>query len=305
MDTRFVGWFVVTVTLIALLLNLVRLFTARPLDRVARAARWRAVLTTVVGAVVATQVARAAWTRDDSVWVATVPALAAAAGVIIAIMGERTLPRARRDTGTVRTAFLGMRTGLDTRGLERCFWAGLFISALALAVGWASSGPDGRSGARTWAEQVVTGTPYPGRAFTAPVLLGFVVLGLVTWAALRAIDARPALNPDEPDLDRALRLGSRIRVLRWSAGAALVTGGSLCLTIGMTMNDVTQRLRIATEAAPRAPWDWPQNGALAMSALGVVALMAALVAVLWDAPVIPRARGADVAQESATSRVGR
>lgn len=37
----------------------------------------------------------------------------------------------------------------------------------------------------------------------------------------------------------------------------------------------------------------------------VVTLVAAFAAVLWDAPVIPQARRADAAQESATSRVGR
>jgi hypothetical protein len=304
-DTRFFGWFVGAVLLLALLVNVVRLVTAPPLNRLARAARWRAVLATVVGALAAAQVAGVVSNHGESVWVAAAPTVAAATGVVIAMLGEWLLPRTRVSQGAVRTALLGLRTGLETKGLERCLWAGVATTALGLAVGWVSSGPDGRSGMRTWDSAAVTGAPYPGRDFTLPVVLGLGLLGLVTWAAIRVIEARPAMDPDEPDLDRAVRLGSRIRVLRWAAAGTLITGASLCLTVGMTMNDVTQRLRGLAHSSPRAPWDWAQNGAFAMSALGLAALVGAIVAVLWDTPAIPPARRTVPGDNSLDSRVSR
>ncbi|CAN7555749.1 hypothetical protein LJR027_003802 [Terrabacter sp. LjRoot27] len=88
---------------------------------------------------------------------------------------------------------------------------------------------------------------------------------------------------DDPGLGRAPRLGSRVRVLRWSAAGALVTAAGLCLTIGPQLD---------LPAAPRAPWDWTQSVAFSLIALGLVALVVALCSLLWDAPAVPRSRRA-------------
>lgn len=306
MDARVLTGFVGPVLLIALLVNVVRWVAARPLDGLAGSARARSTLTSLVGALVVVGLVTGAWLDEAGVWFAAAPAIAAAAGVVVAAAGERLLPRPSSTQDTVRVASLRIRRGTEHVGLHRYCAAGLLLSGVALVIGWLTSGPDGRTGMRSWGAVAVTAGPYPGRAYAGPVLLALGLLVLLTWLALRVVDQRPALGPDEADLDRALRLGSRIRVLRWAAGGALLTGAGLAITIGTTMNELTQRLRGVASGGPRPPWDWAQNGGFALTGLGVVALLAALVAVLWDTPAVPRsAREAGVGldgRDSANSR---
>ena len=303
MDARVVTWYVGPVVLLAVVINVARWLSARRLDAFASRARRRATLGSVVGALLAYAVAlggvdRAVAPSSDEGATAhpAVPALAAVVGILVAALFERWVPRAPRQ-GAHREAALDIRRGTESVRLTRYVAGGLVLCAVGLVVGWMTSGPDGRSGARSW-EGVVASTTgaYPGRAYTLGTIGGLVLLALVTWWALRTVDARPALV-DDPELDRALRLGSRVRVLRWSAAGALVTAAGLCLTIGPQLNDVTQRLRAAVggtdlPAAPRAPWDWTQNVAFALIALGLAALVMALFSLLWDAPAVPRSRRA-------------
>lgn len=301
MDARVITWFLGPVVLLALVVNLARWFGARRLDPFAGRARRRAALGSLLGAVLVYAVALGGIDRtgatasgDGATAHPGLPALAAVAGIVVAALFERWVPRVV-PTGARREAALGIRRGTESVRLTRYYVGGLVLCVVGLVVGWVTSGPDGRTGARTWAGVVVTTTQaYPGRAFTLVTVLALVLLVAVTAWALRDVDARPALV-DDPELDRALRLGARIRVLRWSASGALVTAAGLCLTIGPSLNDVTQRLRGAVAvagkpAAPVAPGDWTQNVAFALTALGFVALAVALAALLWDAPVVPRSR---------------
>jgi len=312
MDARVITWFLGPVVLLAVVVNGARWFGARRLDSFASRARRRAALASLVGALIAYAVLlggvdRAGASASDEGAVAhpAVPALAAVAGIVVAALFERWTPRVTPRGGR-REAALDIRRGTESVRLARYYVGGLGLCAVGLVVGWATSGPGGRTGMRTWEGVVVTTTSaYPGRAYTLATDGALVLLVAATWSALRAVDARPAIV-DDPDLDRALRLGARIRVLRWSASGALVTAAGMCLTIGPNLNDVTQRLRGAVfgagrSAAPVAPGDWTQNLAFTMTALGFVALAVALAALLWDAPVVPRSRSA--AGSSASSAV--
>ncbi|HSU74092.1 MAG TPA: hypothetical protein VLI66_04085 [Terrabacter sp.] len=311
MDARVITWFLGPVVLLAVVVNGARWFGARRLDSFASRARRRAALASLVGALLAYAVVlggvdRAGASASDEGAVAhpAVPTLAAAAGIVVAALVERWTPRVTPRGGR-REAALDIRRGTESVRLTRYYVGGLVLCAVGLVVGWATSGPGGRTGMRTWGGVVVTTTSaYPGRAYTLATVGALVLLAAATWMALRAVDARPAIV-DDPDLDRALRLGARIRMLRWSASGALVTGAGLCLTIGPNLNDVTQRLRGAVDTAaghaPVAPGDWTQNLAFAMTALGFVALAVALAALLWDAPGVPRSRRAAGAAASTSS----
>ncbi|MER7072701.1 hypothetical protein [Terrabacter sp. NPDC000476] len=303
MDARVITWFLGPVVLLALVVNAARWVGARRLDPFAGRARRRAALGSLLGAVLAYAVALGGIDRTGETGAASgegatahpgLPALAAVAGIVVAALFEHWVPRVA-PTGARREAALGIRRGTESVRLTRYVVGGLVLAVVGLVVGWVTSGPDGRTGARSWEGVVVTTTQaYPGRAFTLGTVLALVLLVAVTAWALRDVDARPALV-DDPELDRALRLGARIRVLRWSAAGALVTAAGLCLTIGPNLNDVTQRLRGAVAVAgkpdaPLAPGDWTQNVAFAMTALGFAALAVALAAILWDAPVVPRSR---------------
>ncbi|GAA2017021.1 hypothetical protein GCM10009740_00420 [Terrabacter terrae] len=312
MDARVITWFLGPMVLLAMIVNGARWFGARRLDAFASRARRRAALASLVGALLAYAVVlggvdRAGASASDEGAVAhpAVPALAAVAGIVVAALFERWTPRVTPQGGR-REAALDIRRGTESVRLTRYYVGGLVLCAVGLVVGWATSGPGGRTGMRTWEGVVVMTTgAYPGRAYILATVGALLLLVAATWMALRAVDARPAIV-DDSDLDRALRLGARIRVLRWSASGTLVTAAGLCLTIGPSLNDVTQRLRGAVAMAgradaPVAPGDWMQNLAFALTALGVVALVLALVAVLWDAPVVPRSRGAARSSASASS----
>jgi hypothetical protein len=314
MDARVITWFLGPVVLLAVVVNLARWVGAGRLDAFASRARRRATLGSVVGALLAYAVAQGGVDRVDASSSGegatahpAVPALAAVAGIVVAALFERWAPRVPWP-GSRREASLGIRRGTESVRLTRHYVAGLVLCAVGLVVGWVTSGPDGRSGLRAWEGVVVTTTSsYPGRAYTLGTLGALALLAAATWLALRAVDSRPAFV-DDPELDRALRLGARVRVLRWSAAGALVTAAGLCLTIGPSLNDVTQRLRGAVNvagmpAAPVAPGDWTQNVAFALTALGVVALAVALFSLLWDAPAVPGSRRANQPAASPVSPV--
>lgn len=312
MDARVITWFLGPVVLLAVVVNVARWFGARRLDAFASRARRRAALGSVVGGLLAYAVvlggvdrAAASSSGEGATAHPAVPALAAVAGILVAALFERWVPRVPWQ-GARREAVLGIRRGTESVRLTRYVVGGLVLSAVGLVVGWVTSGPDGRSGVRSWEGVVVsTSGVYPGRAYTLGTVGGLVLLALVTWWALRTVDARAALV-DDPELDRALRLGSRVRVLRWSAAGALVTAAGLCLTIGPQLNDVTQRLRAAVGVAdlplaPSAPWDWTQNVAFSLIALGLAALVVALFSLLWEAPAVPRSRAASEPAASSVS----
>ena len=304
MDARVVTWYLGPVVLLALVVNLARWLGARRLDAFAARARRRAALGSVVGALLAYAVARAgvdggaaSSSGEGATAHPAVPALAGIAGILVAALAERWAPR-RSTPGPRREAALDIRRGTESVRLTGYYVAGLVLCAVGLLVGWLTSAPGGRMGMREWEGVVVTTTSaYPGRDYTLGTVGALALLAVATWLALRVADARPAYA-DDPALDRALRLGARVRVLRWSAAGSLVTAAGLCLTIGPQLNDVTQRLRGAVSGsqlppAPVAPTDWTQNVAFSLTLLGFVSLVVALFCLLWDAPAVPSSRAAN------------
>ncbi|WP_156023144.1 hypothetical protein [Terracoccus sp. 273MFTsu3.1] len=315
MDARVITWYLGPVVLLALVVNLARWLGARRLDAFAARARRRAALGSVVGALLAYAVAQAGVdgaaaspSGEGATAHPAVPALAAVAGILVAAVAERWAPR-RSTPGPRREAALDIRRGTESVRLTGYVVAGLVLCAVGLLVGWLTSAPGGRLGMREWEGVVVTTTSaYPGRDYTLGTIGALVLLVVATWLALRVADARPAYV-DDPDLDRALRLGARVRVLRWSAAGSLVTAAGLCLTIGPQLNDVTQRLRGAVSGAdlppaPVAPTDWTQDVAFALTFLGFVALVVALFCLLWDAPAVPSSRAAKQPAASTVSSSG-
>lgn len=272
-----------------------RRIAARELSAPARAARRRGLLTSAVAVLAVVLVAGVPLPLRPDVRVAMLPALTALAAVVVSALGERFAPKPAGDS---RVAVLGIRRGTDAGRLRLLFTAGLVVSTVVLLVGALTAAPDGRSVTRTWAEGSGTSGPYPGWAYGLPVGTALLVLALATWWALRAVDTRPAIEPtSEPlALDRAVRLGSRIRVLRFAAAGALATAAGLSLQMGATLNSLAQSFRIATvdappaERAPIAPFDWVQNGGFALIVVGLAALVGVVLALTWDAPPLPASR---------------
>src|SRR6476619_3984719 len=164
MDARVITWFLGPVVLLAVVVNLARWVGARRLDAFASRTRRRATLGSVVGALLAYAVAQGGVDRVDassSGDAATahpaVPALAAVAGIVVAALVERWAPRVPWP-GSRREASLGLRRGTESVRLTRHYVAGLVLCAVGLVVGWVTSGPDGRSGLRSWEGVVVTTT---------------------------------------------------------------------------------------------------------------------------------------------------
>ncbi len=289
MDSRVVLWFLGPVGLILAITALARGWAAPTLDRRAARLRRTAVLATVVSYLVADRLLTGSIDGDQLH--PAVPALAAAVGAGVCGLAEGWAPT---PAGEQRAASLTIRRGTEAGGIMLPYVVGLALSVGALGLGYATSGADGVSGSRHWAQSTVTTAPYPGRAFTWPTLAALALLAAATWWALRRVEARPA-HIDDPRLDRALRLGSRIRVLRWSGAGSLVTAGGLCLTIGPKLNELTQHLRQSAYVAggsptPDAPWDWTQNVGFAMTVLGLGALVAALCVVISIPPAVPRSQ---------------
>ena len=228
---------------------------------------------------------------------ATLPALAAAVGILAAAALELTW---RAPRGTVRTASLGSRS-LRPSHLRVLVATGFGGSILALVVGSTTAAPDGRSVSRRTQDIVATAGPYPGSAYALPVAVALAALGIATWWALQRVDARPSLGAEHEELDRALRRVSEVRVLRFASAGSLLTAAGLWLTLGLAVNRVTQNLRMNDGSAPRSPGDWVQNLGFAGTGFGVLALVLCLVALCWQAPTLPRRRAATASPATRTT----
>ena len=282
--------------------RLVSLTRTRGLDRSVRARSLLASGATLVAGVAA----MGAWVAvgenpASDVRVATLPALGGAVATLAGAVAELTWPH---PAGTVRTASLDARR-LAPSLLQRLLGLGLAASAAALVVGTLTAGPDGRSVTRSAGEASSTASPYPGATYAVPVGIALVVLAAAAWWAVRRVEARPALPGGSPELDRAVRQESQVRVLRPAATGALLTAAGLWLTLGPAVNRVTQNLRMASEDAPRSPGDWVQWLGFAGAGLGVLLALAAGVALFWVGPGLPRpARPAHPVAEAARGASG-
>jgi hypothetical protein len=222
---------------------------------------------------------------DLDIRLATLPALGCTVAVLTAAVAELTWPR---PTGAVRTANLSGRRAPRPAWLPRLAVVGLAATTVALVVGTLTAAPDGRSFTRRTAEVAAGGSPYPGSSYAAAVGIAVGVLAAATWFAWARIDARPALGPGHEELDAAVRGASMVRVLRPAAVGALSTAAGLWLTMGATVNRVTQNLRMNDASSPQPPFDWVQDLGFAATAIGLAALLLTLVAFLSGSPRLPR-----------------
>jgi uncharacterized membrane protein len=135
-------------------------------------------------------------------------------------IGERTWPR---PAGPVRRAELTRRRVADVapRHLRAVTWAWVGLLAVALAVGWATAAPDGRS-----FDTPASGSMslYPGWYYGAWLLPAALLVLAATEVVLRLVAARPAIVDADPPYDAASRRLSAHRVLR---GPQLVLGLTL------------------------------------------------------------------------------
>lgn len=287
---------VVPLGLMALMAGLASLFRRQSLDPVARTAR-RRVIAMTAGCFVLVIVAPgvATWLGGSDVGLAVLPAVVGIIGVVAAGLTEYLWPR---PTGARREALLSLRESGGRDRLLDWFRAGLVLSAAVLVVGALTAAADGRSVGRLWSLGAVAAGPYPGLAYALPVGAALGLLVAATAWALHRVDARPALGTERPELDRAVRAASRIRVLRFATSAALLTAAGLSLTMGTALTRLAINLRMGLPGAPagRAPWDWTQNCGFALIGLGIVAVVLAVRAITWSAPAVP---GSDVRVASA------
>ncbi|TPG14121.1 hypothetical protein [Pedococcus bigeumensis] len=284
-----VGFMVLPLALGFLIAGLVRLANTVRSRGSARSAQARS-----LGASAATGVvgltATVAWLGlarglNEDIRLSTLPALGCAATVLTAAVAELTWPR---PTGSVRTASLDPRRARRPAWLSRLVVVGIAATAAALAVGALTAASDGRSFARRAGDVAATGSPYPGQSYGVVVGIAVTVLALATWFAWARVDARPALGPGHEDLDAAVRGASMVRVLRPAAVGTLSTAAGLWLTIGATVNQVTQNLRMNDSRTPQPPFDWVQNLGFVAITIGVVLVLLTLAALLSGSPRLPR-----------------
>ena len=197
---------------------------------------------------------------------------------------------ARRTVRYAGAAVTSSRSAWPAR-LSRCSLGGL------------TAATDGRSFSRHAGDVTATAGPYPGSSYGVAVGVAIVLLAAATWFAQRQVDGRPALGPGHEDLDEALRRASLVRVLRPAAACALVTAAGLWITLGSTINRVTQNLRMNdAPGTPQSPGDLVQNLGFVGIGIGVVLLLLALLALCWSSPRLPR-ESAVATRHPGTARV--
>ena len=222
---------------------------------------------------------------------ATLPALGCTIAVLVAAVAELTWPR---PVGSVRTASLSSRRAPRPAWLPRLVVVGVAATAAALVVGAVSADREGWSFSRSAPGMTAMGFPYPGWPYAVAVGSATVLLALATWFAWARVDARPALGPGHETLDEAVRGASMVRVLRPAAVGTLSTATGLWLTMGATINSVTQNLRMNDAPTPRPPFDWVQDLGFAATGLGFLLLLLTLGALAVGSPRLPRGEATPV-----------
>lgn len=286
MNGRLLLMIVVPLGLLTLLVFAFRARAAARLDGPARTARRRAVVTSVLSALAAAVfVFVSPWPDPEEIRLATLPALAATAGIVLAALAELTWPRPR---GERREASIAVRRGTSVHRLGPFFLAGLGASVVLLVIGVFTAGPTGRAVERDWPTGAASAGPYPGVPYAVPMALALAALAAATWWALRRVEQRPALGAGLEEVDRAIRVGARVRVLRLAAAGALLTAAGLSVTMGFSLIRVATIVQLNNgPAAPAPPWDWAQNAGFALMGLTIACLVGAIWALLWGSPRVP------------------
>jgi hypothetical protein len=287
--------------LLAAAIRLIDTLRSHGAERVARARSLAASVATALAGFAASWLWLALGeSPPQDIRLATLPALACCVAVLTAGVAERTWPQ---PVGPVRVANLSARRPVRHGALRRLLAVGLVGTGTALLVGGVTAEPDGRSFSRRAGDVASTGSPYPGWSYGASVGVAVALLAAATWFSHRQVEARPAIGPGHEDLDQALRRVSFARELRPAAAGALVTAAGLWLTLGSTLNSVTQNLRMNdAPGIAHAPCDWVQDVGLAGVGVGVIMGVLGLAALVWSAPQLPRRTS--TAQASGTARAG-
>jgi hypothetical protein len=283
------GLFFVPVALGILVAGVVRLVDTLRSHGAARAAQARSLAASAAtgGAGLAATLAWLGWASslDLDLRLATLPALGCTVAVLTAAVAELTWPR---PTGVVRTASLAARRTPPPAWLPHLVGVGLVATVTALVIGTLTAAADGRSFARSTTGFTAAGSPNPGSSYAVAVGVAVVVLAVATWFGWARVDARPALGPGHEALDAAVRGASMVRVLRPAAVGFLSTAAGLWLTMGATVNSVTQNLRMNDAGSPRPPFDWVQDLGVTATAIGLALLLLTLVALGVGSPRLPR-----------------
>lgn len=186
----------------------------------------------VVGLLVAVTIAMTAATLARAIGlpplsvgvvIALLPAAAGLSFLAVHAVGERTWPRPE---GPARRASLVPRRLADVapRGLRVLTWGWATLLTVALVVGGATAGPDGRSFVHGTADQWWQTSPYPGWFYGAWMLPAGILVLAAAEAVLRLVAGRPAIVDAAPEYDAASRRLSAHRVLR---GTQLALASSL------------------------------------------------------------------------------
>ncbi|EAP98485.1 hypothetical protein JNB_16013 [Janibacter sp. HTCC2649] len=195
--------------------------------------------------------------------------------VVLAVTGLGSSMSRTPSPGAVRQATLAPRRLFVAR-VPRQRLAAIVASTIALAaVVFGGLTATGTTLVRTHAGASGAASDYPGWSGGGPFLVAAAFLLILTWWALRQIEDRP--RTDEPT-DTVLRVRDASRVLRATTFAMSLSGAIFLFYIASRMNEATQKLRIASEFAPRSPWDPYQWLAFGLYVPAVALILAALFA---------------------------
>lgn len=226
-------------------------------------------------------------------------ALLGQSAVVVAATGLGSSMSRTPPTGTVRQATLAPRRLFVSR-VPRQRLAMIIASTLALAasvIGGLTA--TGTTLVRTHRGASGVARDYPGWSGGGPFLVAAGFLLILTWWALRQIEDRPRV--EEPN-DTVLRVRDASRVLRATTFGMSISAAVLLFSIGSAMNEATQRLRGASDVAPRSPWDPYQWLAFGLYAPAVALLLAALFAL--GGSISPRETLASLGRGTADTHPG-
>lgn len=202
-------------------------------------------------------------------------ALLAQSAVVVAATGLGSSMSKAPRTGSVRQATLAPRRLFVARVPSQRL-AAIIASSIAIAAAILGGlTATGTTLVHTHRGASGVAQDYPGWSGGGPFLVAAAFLLILTWWALRQIEDRP--RTDEPT-DTVLRVRDASRVLRATTFGMSVSGAILLFSMGSRMNEATQRLRGASEFAPRSPWDPYQWLAFGLYVPAVALLLVALFA---------------------------
>ncbi|MFC7486135.1 hypothetical protein ACOCJ7_12875 [Knoellia sp. CPCC 206453] len=235
--------------------------------------------------------------------VATGPALTGAAMIAVATVAERTWPR---PSGQVRSAALRTRrAGSGSIAMSRMAIVGGVASVMLLIFAALTDEPGGVGAQLTWDSGKATAGPYPGSHYTWAVLGALALVCGLTLLGLRVVDARPALGVGLELEDEAAREASRVRILRGSAFAMLITTAGLLMSVVLSWAKVLESAQMdAPQAFDTVGWRLVQPLGVFAYVLGAAVAILAIKVFLTPGPPMPTADQTPVSPAAVTPSRG-